>query len=123
MRLLIIIAAMAISEILLWFIFSIVAKFYYKKTEIDLESLFKGCLERLFLALFLYNDLPHALTVFSALKIATRLKHEERHEDTQRFNNYYLIGNLISVSMALFYLFIWNHASDIDSALERLFSK
>jgi hypothetical protein len=123
MRLLITIAIMAISEILLWFIFSVVAKFYYKKTEIDLESLFKGCLERLFLALFLYNDLPHALTVFSALKIATRLKHEERQGETQRFNNYYLIGNLISVSMSLFYLYLWNHASDIDVALERLFSR
>lgn len=111
---------MAICEILLWFIFSVVAKFYYKKTEIDLESLFKGCLERLFLALFLYNDLPHALTVFSALKIATRLKHEEKHEDTQRFNNYYLIGNLISVSMSLFYLYLWNHVREIDAALVRL---
>ncbi len=114
---------MVICEILLWFIFSVVAKYYYKKTEIDLESLFKGCLERLFLALFLYNDLPHALTVFSALKIATRLKHEERLEDTQRFNNYYLIGNLISVSMSLFYLFLWNHSGDIDAGLERLLSK
>ena len=114
---------MVICEILLWFIFSIVAKFYYKKTEIDVESLFKGCLERLFLVLFLYNDLPHALTVFSALKIATRLKHEEGSGETQRFNNYYLIGNLISVSMSLFYLFLWNHAVDIDAGLERLFTK
>lgn len=120
MKVLVIIAIMIISEIMLWFIFSVVAKYYYKKNEIDLGSLFKGLLERLFLVLFLYNDIPHALTIFSALKIATRLKHEETGEETQRFNNYYLIGNLISVSVSLFYMFLWKNAAAIDHALSML---
>lgn len=117
MKILIITALMVVCEILLWFIFSVVAKYYYKKNEIDLGSLLRGFLERLFLTLFLYNDIPHALTVFSALKIATRLKHEDEGNESQRFNNYYLIGNLISVSISLFYLYLWKNAETIDNTL------
>jgi hypothetical protein len=117
MIILLIIILTIISEVILFLIFSVIAKYYYKKNEINLGSLFKGLLERLFLVLFLYNDIPHALTVFSALKIATRLKHEEASEETQRFNNYYLIGNLISVSSSLFYLYLWRNATAIEKAL------
>lgn len=122
MKIVFIILIMLISEIVLAFLFSLVAQFLYKKSQIDLKSILKGLGERLFLTIFMFNNLPHAITFFSALKLATRLKHEESNKgDTEKFNSYYLIGNLISVTVALFYVWIWNHAGDIDSGLLRFF--
>ena len=72
----------------------------------------------------MFNGIPHAITFFSALKLATRLKHQETSEkDTEKFNSYYLIGNLISVTVALFYVWIWNHSYAIDQGLMRFFGK
>jgi hypothetical protein len=45
------------------------------------KSIAKGIIERLFLFIALVNDLTSALTFFSALKLATRLKHEEASGD------------------------------------------
>jgi len=79
------------------FLFSLIAQSFYKKSEIDIKSIFKGFIERLFLTIFLFNGLPHALTFFSALKLAARLKHDESNAgETEKFNSYYLIGNLVS---------------------------
>ncbi|HTN21563.1 MAG TPA: hypothetical protein VL125_13860 [Pelobium sp.] len=115
---------MLVCEIVLAFLFSLVAQFLYKKSQIDLKSILKGLSERLFLTIFMFNNLPHAITFFSALKLATRLKHEESTKgDTEKFNSYYLIGNLISVTVALFYVWIWNHAGDIDQGLLRFFGR
>lgn len=58
----------------------------------------------------LISNYPHALTLFGALKLGTRLKHTEntstdegkKREET--YNNYYLIGNLISVSLSIIYV-------------------
>jgi hypothetical protein len=115
---------MLVCEIVLAFLFSLVAQFLYKKSQIDLKSILKGLGERLFLTIFMFNNLPHAITFFSALKLATRLKHEESTKgDTEKFNSYYLIGNLISVTVALFYVWIWNHTGDIDQGLLRFFGR
>ena len=113
--------AMIICEIIIGFVFSVIAQKFYKKSEIDIKSIFKGFIERLFITLFLYNDLPHALTFFSALKLATRLKHDDASGETEKFNNYYLIGNLVSVSLALLYVYIWQNITEIENGLARLF--
>lgn len=110
-----------ICEIMMAFVFSLIAQQFYKKSEIDIKSIFKGLLERLFITVFLFNNMPHVLTFFSALKLATRLKHDEKSADTEKFNNYYLIGNMVSVTVALGYVYIWQHAKDIGILLEKVF--
>lgn len=124
MKILIIAIIILVIEIIVAFVFSLIAQIFYKKSEIDLKSIFKGLVERLFLTIFLFNELPHALTFFSALKLATRLKHDESNSgETEKFNSYYLIGNLVSVTVALLYVYIWNNAGSIDQGLARLIGK
>ncbi|MCE7041462.1 hypothetical protein [Dyadobacter sp. CY312] len=110
-----------IGEIVLGFLFSVIAQVFYQKTKIDFKSLIKGFIERMFLMIFLFNDLAPALTFFSALKLATRLKHDESNStDSNKFNDYYLVGNLVSVSVALFYVYVLKHASSIENLLPHI---
>lgn len=104
-----------VTEALLALIFSIIAQVYYKKaTGFDFKSIFKGIIERIFLSISLINDLPHALTFFSALKLATRLKHTEAKDEHNDFNDYYLLGNLSSVLVAISYAHIYRNFETIE---------
>ncbi len=98
-----------VSEIMLAFMFSVISQVFYKKMGLDFRSIFKGIIERLFLLVCLFNDFPHAITFFSALKLGTRLKHEENPEAENKYNDFYLIGNLISVMVAVGYLLLLKH--------------
>lgn len=111
---------MLICEIILAFLFAMIAQIFYKKLGFDFKSIFKGFIERLFLTLFLFHDILHALTFFSALKLATRLKHNESNGEVDSYNDYYLLGNLMSVSVALLYVFLWNQAGAIDAGLHKI---
>ena len=102
------ILALLITEALLAVIFYIVAAIFYKKTEISVKSVVKGFTERLFLLIALVNGYSQALTFFSALKLGTRLKHQEPQPEMDRFNDYYLIGNLTSVAIAIGYTWIYH---------------
>jgi hypothetical protein len=97
-----------ILEIVVGFIFNVIAQVFYKKMGIDFKSLLKGVIERLFLAVALINGYPHALTLFSALKLGTRLNHKEQQEDNDKYNDYYLIGNLVSVMVAMGYVWLYH---------------
>jgi nitrogen fixation-related uncharacterized protein len=120
MKIIVIAAIMIVCEIILAFLFALIAQQFYKKSEIDIKSILKGFIERLFLTLFLFNEIHQALTFFSALKLATRLKHNEANGDVGHYNDYYLLGNLVSVAVMLFYVCIWNHATDIEAGINRL---
>lgn len=104
-----------IAEIILAFAFSAIAQVYYKKIKgVDFKSIFKGTFERLFISIALVHNLPHALTLFSALKLATRLKHAEPDAENQnKFNDYYLMGNLASVVVAIFYSYAFSNFNEI----------
>lgn len=102
-----------VTEALLGFLFSIIAQVFYKKIGIDFKSIAKGILERIFLAIALINDLAGALTFFSALKLATRLKHEETKDEHNKFNDYYLIGNLLSVLVAILYVWLYRNFNSL----------
>jgi hypothetical protein len=106
MKYLLFIAFMLITEIVLAFLFSVISQLVYKRLGLDFRSIFKGLIERVFLFIALLNGYPHALTFFSALKLATRLKHSDSNENA--FNDFYLIGNLISVSVAFGYVVLFN---------------
>ncbi|TZF81525.1 hypothetical protein FW774_18415 [Pedobacter sp. BS3] len=112
---------MLVSEIILAFVFSAIAQIWYKKNGIDWRSVIKGVLERTFLMVALINSQTSALTFFSALKLATRLKHSEttdnkenKRELDNKFNDYYLIGNLLSVCVAIGYTHLYTEFDKIE---------
>lgn len=101
-----------VVEIILAFIFSAVTQVFYKKMGLNFRSIIKGVLERCFLFVALMNDYPHALTLFGALKVATRLKHEDKDaESASSFNDFYLIGNFISAMVAIGYVYLFRTMS------------
>lgn len=66
-------------------------------------SIFKGVMERFIIAFCLAISLPQILVVFGALKIGTRLK----DSDDKVKSDYFLIGNLSSIIISVFYVFLW----------------
>lgn len=101
-------AILFVSEIVLAFSFAAISQVFYQKLGLDFKSILKGFIERVFLLIALLNDYPHALTLFSALKLATRLKHKDIDAETEnRFNDFYLIGNMVSVATAIAYVALY----------------
>lgn len=98
-----------ILEIILTIIYTIITPKERKAGLIDYKSIVKGLVERAFLTYSLISELPHALTLFGALKLGTRLKHTDNTENEkgrkreEAYNNYYLIGNIISVTLSIVY--------------------
>lgn len=91
-----------VIEIVGFFIFLLISKWNNnggERNKIDFRSVLKGVLERIFITFTLLLGLPQALTVFAALKIATRIK-----DDNKVSNDFYLVGNLLSIIMALVYV-------------------
>lgn len=106
----ILIGLILVSEIIIAFVFAVTAQLFYKKIGFDFRSILKGLIERLFLMIALLNGYPHALTLFSALKLATRLKHNEGSNiEDNKFNDYYLIGNFVSVGVAMGYVCLYQY--------------
>lgn len=98
------------TEILLSiFYYVITPKTIRKNKIIDYKSILKGIVERIFLFVSLINNYPHALTLFGALKLATRLKRDDEQDKAKQslYNDFYLVGNFISVMIAIFYVFLY----------------
>jgi len=101
---------MMISEIILAFIFAVIAQVFYRKMGLDFKSIFKGLIERVFLLVCLSQGFAHALTLFGALKVATRLKRQDADDkDLAAYNDFYLVGNLVSVMVAIGYVILLQH--------------
>lgn len=98
-------AILAVGEIVATALYFAISRFMHRGrvNKISARSVLKGILERCFLFLALANGFPHAMTVFGALKIATRL----RDKDDRITNDYFLIGNLLSVTLAMIYFLVW----------------
>lgn len=92
------------GEACAFFAFLFVKKVFEKKWRwcIDLQTV-KGWLERLFLFLCLALGLPHALIAFGALKIGTRVNDRENRVG----NDYFFIGNIISLLLVVSYYAVW----------------
>ena len=86
-----------VGEAISVLIFLLVVRLFKKK--LTLVAVLKGLLERGFLYTCLIHNLPHGLTLFAALKVATRLKDDE----TKVSNDYFLTGNIISVFIVIGY--------------------
>ncbi|MCS6975339.1 MAG: hypothetical protein NZM13_12720, partial [Cyclobacteriaceae bacterium] len=63
---------------------------------------FKGVIERIFVLTVLCLEVASALTLLGALKIATRFKENENKVS----NDFFLIGNLISVLFGFVYFVV-----------------
>lgn len=64
----------------------------------DVKSIFKGVIERLVLFTALIHNYPQMLIAFGAMKLGTRL-HDEK--DAAISNTYFLVGNLMSILLAM----------------------
>ena len=93
------IAVFVIGELIALVLFFLITKMFQR--GLTLSSVLRGALERLFLYIILMVDLPQGLAFFGALKIATRLK-----DDDKISNDYFLAGNLVSVLMVIGYYLI-----------------
>lgn len=96
-------------EIILTILYTIITPKEKKMQFIDIKSVIKGLIERALLTYSLISNLPHILTLFGALKLGTRLKSadnektEEGKVKESNYNDYYLIGNFISVALSIVY--------------------
>ncbi|MEM0896416.1 MAG: hypothetical protein AAGJ79_05980 [Verrucomicrobiota bacterium] len=63
-----------------------------------LQAILMGWIERAVLLLGLLAGLPHIITAFGALKIATRL---DQQRASKISNDYFLVGNLCSIAFAI----------------------
>jgi hypothetical protein len=103
----------AAEEIIALLIFYIVRKIFRETPDPDQKprpvvlTVLKGMLERLFIYVGLILDYPQCLTVFAALKIGTRL---EDAKSKHISNDYFLVGNLISVLLALVACYIYSRS-------------
>lgn len=98
-----IVIAVVVGEVLIHVLLYVISRFIGKtnKDKISRTSVLKGVLERFFVVVTLWFGLTHALTLLGALKIATRIKDTEDKVS----NDFFLIGNLVSVLAAIGYWF------------------
>ncbi len=119
-----------VGEVLAYAIFLIVKKVFEGRWRwhVDRQTI-KGWLERIFLYLCLVYDLPHALIAFGAIKIGTRVSdhddhddhdvhdgdddidhddcHVHEHMDFRVSNDYFFIGNIVSLLLVVAYYAVW----------------
>jgi hypothetical protein len=69
------------------------------------NGIYKGILERFILFLAMINGITMILPLFGALKIGTRLESEKGSKVS---NEYFLIGNLLSVLFVIIYYLLYH---------------
>lgn len=89
------------GEIIIHILFSLISRVIGKQNrdKISLSSVLKGIVERTYVVTVLFIEVASALTLLGALKIATRIKDDE----SKVSNDFFLIGNLISVLFGVVY--------------------
>ena len=104
----VILLILAGGEIVIHVILFMLSRFFGKvtKDKISLRSVLKGILERTFIVVTLHHNMTQALTLLGALKIATRIKDNEDKVS----NDFFLVGNLVSVMFGIaYYVIIKEH--------------
>jgi len=92
-----------LGEAFILLLFYLISRFIGKtnRDKITRASILKGFVERAFVLTILWFNLASALTLLGALKIATRIKDEDKVS-----NDFFLLGNLISVLFGVLYFVI-----------------
>ncbi|WP_462249825.1 hypothetical protein [Ekhidna sp.] len=91
-----------VGEIIALGLFFLITKIFDR--DLTISSVLRGVLERGFLYVILLVSLPQGMAFFGALKIATRLK-----DDDKISNDYFLTGNLVSVLIVIGYYLLSQH--------------
>ncbi|MBY0433321.1 MAG: hypothetical protein K2U26_04345 [Cyclobacteriaceae bacterium] len=104
---------MVVGEIVIHILFFLISKFIGKtnKDKISRASILKGILERAFIVMSLHFNMTQSITFLGALKIATRIKDTEDKVS----NDFFLIGNLISILVAIGYYLISKNLIELNS--------
>jgi hypothetical protein len=104
MNVLKILAILLVGEMVIHILFFSLSKIFgkNKKDKISGISIFKGILERTFIVASFHFNMTSAFTFLGALKIATRIKDTEDKVS----NDFFLVGNLISVLFGIGYYVI-----------------
>ncbi len=93
-------AIWAAMEVVANIVFAYLRKRFEKPSEEKptlFMSVFKGVLERALLYLALLNNVPTVIVMFGAIKLGTRLDSKEKRIS----NDYFLVGNFISVLIVI----------------------
>ena len=99
------IAILTVGELISLVLFAIISK-WLAPTESNssgITPIIKGILERVLLFTGLLFGFPQVLIAFGALKIGTRLVTEQQNKIS---NDYFLVGNMVSILLALVYTII-----------------
>ncbi|SHN25894.1 hypothetical protein SAMN04488057_11475 [Cyclobacterium lianum] len=96
------------SEFLAFWIFLMLRKKFVQK-GFSLRPMILGVLERLFLYVGLIQGFGQSLILFGALKIGTRIKNDE----DKISNDYFLVGNIVSVLLVFTTIAIWSYLNKI----------
>ncbi len=85
--------------------------------EMKGKARIKGLLERFMLFLGLAIGIEQILTLFGALKLGTHFLNKDQKEtpDEKISKDYFLIGNILSVLLAISYLLVWKALCGIFS--------
>jgi hypothetical protein len=99
-----------LGEIIFYFVFGLIERWLdLSITGTPRREMFKGILERLMLAVGIAHGITTVVIAFGALKIATKLSlsaSDNKIEHVQKHNDYFLIGNLLSILFAVVYALI-----------------
>ena len=97
------IGILIVGELIIHVLLFLISKFIGKtsKDKISWTSILKGVLERTFIVVSLHFKMTQSLTLLGALKIATRIKDEDKVS-----NDFFLIGNLVSVLFGIGYYIV-----------------
>lgn len=101
-----VIIAFVLLEFVLLCIFRLIAP-KNTKGAITLKTILKGAVERIFLIVSLLNGVSQAIVLFGTLKVASRLTDAKKAEPG--FNDFYLMGNMISVLGSIIYVYWYNN--------------
>jgi hypothetical protein len=102
---------MILGELIAFFLFKLLRFLLNKDKGLKIDrAVLKGILERFFLFLCLVYGFPQGLIAFGALKIGTRFIPEENKIS----NDYFYIGNILSLLIAVTYYAIWSHFINFD---------
>ena len=98
---------LAAGELVIHLLLFLISKFIGKvnKDKISKTSILKGVLERIFIVVSLHLGMTQSLTLLGALKIATRIRDTEDRVS----NDFFLIGNLVSVLFGIMYYLLLTH--------------
>lgn len=100
------ILAFILLEVVLIIIFKIIAP-KNVPGSVTPKTVIKGVVERIFLIVSLINGVGQAIVLFGTLKVASRLTDAKKAEPA--FNDFYLMGNMLSVLGAIAYVHWYNN--------------